>query len=953
MTNKTNQSFSLNVSQSNIGKSINKTWTMSMGNGTYTWGCLAYDNIGQKIWSENRSLVVDGTLIEYFDFYGYTKYTNGSIINETAVRMNIYTYNEGMDLQKVHFTRSDNAGFFNITDIRIYQNRFYKPTIKHSDEDQVDYIGASLPEFPYTEIQNISPIDFYLQPAAILNFSAINSTGSQIPFKYQVKDKKLGYSVEEDFDSFSLNEQVPVPNNRNYSIMIYPNNSFPVSVDVTNLSSYYEKTFNCTESNERLTGYATINDSANLDSLLVVSYLLEPGRNVYYGDNAQVMFNSTGDDFYNHSSGEYNISVAAQVENSTVLVFAIAQKNSSYYGGFQQVSLSYQTSPGPVNFSLYKLLGNQSNLTVKGFSGQKNIPLKLKQINIYNSTGASISGFASVEVKLNYEQVNFTLTTDVSQNSNGSFYVPILNISGIDRINVYSSSGAPAKKSFNLAELSSELNISLNEPFNVEDPDGDSLGDLFVDMISYRSTCDVPNYDGSCSLFGGEANRSNVNPLSIVMSGVPISFRMRNSNNITVHFVNVDMLASGPPDALFDSNSSDTQGTSAYSQAWRFGSSGPEIYDYVIIGAPYVPATSSQAGINEDLQINISIPVLYDDDWNAVWNSSAGDNTTNITSNSDLSDYQDYVGTEYELYLNSSVACNESDENLTELCYKDADNNMLWFKIPHFSGVGPENIGVFQDIISTTVSSSSGGGGGGGFVPTVGEEKETSKSKLWDVLSLDKNIMQISEAKIAVNKIMFSAAKKVRGAEITIGNLVEQPDSVENIGGPVYQYIEIKTSDNINDSVISSVKIEFEVGRDWISAYSVNSSTVSMYRWENEWSKLDTKQTGSNNTHLFYLANSPGFSYFVISGQRVNTVVDSEAEAKINIVEPEVKPNQENPQTENKFPWLIFLLVLFVIVPGVGIGTYFLISREKKSAKNAQKEFIEQKQKYKKLVGKD
>ncbi len=961
LTNKTNQSFAINLSQSNVGRSINKTWTISMHNGTYTWACLAYDTVGQKIWSANRSLTVDGTLIEYFDLYGYTKYPNGSIINNTNVTVDVYFIvpGQGPVLNSSFSVLSNNTGYFNVSNIRIYNDAFYKPVVKHYNGSLVDYIGASLPEFPYFELENVAPVDFYVKQAATLNFSAVNASGSPIYFQYQIKDQKLGYSIQNNFNSYSLNVEVAVPNDRNYSIMIYPNGSFPVSADVTNLSNYYAKNFNCTESMERLTGYVTINNSAGFDSFSIVSYLLEPGRMMFFGDNAPAMFNFTADDFYNLSTGAFNISLVAPVENSTIILFAIVENSSEYYGGFQEVSLSYNTTPSEVNFTLYKLLGSNSNLTVNGQNGQQSIPLKQKEIIIYNSTGSFINDFAFVEIELSYNsynQTNFTLMRDVSQNTNGTFSIPLLNISGIERINVYSSSGAPTKKSFTVFQLSSEVNLTLNDPFDVQDPDGDSLGDLYVDMISFSSECDIPNYNSSCSLFSaGETNKSHVKPLSVVMGGAPISFRMRNVDNITVHYVNVDLLASGPPDALFDSNSTNNNDTSYFAQAWRFGSSGPEIYDYVIIGAPYQEANVNQSGINESLQINITIPVLYDDDWNVIWNTSAGDNVTNISTDSSLNDYADYIGTEYESYFNSTVVvCNETNENLTDLCYKDTDQNMIWFKIPHFSGVGPEHIGVFQEIpASTTATSSGGGGGGGGFVPTTVDEEEVSQSKSWDVLSLDENTMHISKPEISVSKITFSASEEVLGAEITVRNLVEQPDIVADIGGAVYQYVEFELSDNINDSVISRADIEFQVSKNWVTANVVNTSTVTLYRWTGEWAKLETKQIKSNSTHLFYSAESPGFSYFVITGQRIDTsTVVVEAEASISIVQPEVKPIKEEPEATDSFPWLIFLIIFFVVVPGVGIGILFLVAREKKTAKSAQDEFIKQKKKFKEMVEK-
>ena len=226
------------------------------------------------------------------------------------------------------------------------------------------------------------------------------------------------------------------------------------------------------------------------------------------------------------------------------------------------------------------------------------------------------------------------------------------------------------------------------KPFKPGKPGGIEIKDISIEILKHKKECNVP-YPENCSLMPSE-NISEFNPLSVVMSGANLSLRIKTSNNITIHYVNVDLFASGPPDAVFDTNSTDIKGD-IFAQAWRFGSLGPEIYDYVIIGIPYKEASQSQTGFNESSEITLSIPYLYDDNWKVIWNQSAGDNITDIKTDDTLKDFRDYLNSKYEAYLNGTgVVCNESDVNLTGLCYKDTSRNMLWFKIPHFSGIGPE-----------------------------------------------------------------------------------------------------------------------------------------------------------------------------------------------------------------------------------------------------------------------
>ena len=61
---------------------------------------------------------------------------------------------------------------------------------------------------------------------------------------------------------------------------------------------------------------------------------------------------------------------------------------------------------------------------------------------------------------------------------------------------------------------------------------------------------------------------------------------------------------------------------------------GPTIYDYVLVSMPYTEGNTSTTGLNEDADINMSIPLLYDESWNVIWNSSTnGTSGTNLAGN--------------------------------------------------------------------------------------------------------------------------------------------------------------------------------------------------------------------------------------------------------------------------------------------------------------------------------
>jgi hypothetical protein len=647
-----------------------------------------------------------------FNFAGTTKYTNGTLMNGTNITVEVYQMlpNQGPSLVDSFTDISNENGTFNVTSITKNNNLFYKPIVRHFNGTTLDYIGPSLPEFPYQEMQNLGSINFYLREGATLNITAVNSTGGAVSFDYMVKDTKLGYPIAMRFGqgpNSGINQTtIYVPADRNYSIMIYPSNSFPVSYDLSNLTGQPEQRdiqFNVSQMWKWVSGYVTYNGSANFTNLTIITFLLEPGNMISKDhplpSNMGLWTSNPRNDTFNATTGFFNITLPATTSGTSMLLFANAQKGTSYYGNFRNLTLAVSSNNVTgFNFTLYELLGSNSTINVEKAQqgGMNNVNISTKESSFYLTNGTTYPQNAHIKIELDYTDVNgatFTYMTDIEQSDGGVFKIPVISHK-IDRINIFSANFAPKKLSLEASDLATQpYNITLRT-FRPGGVDNEIFTDLYIDMLMYGSECDIPYPSANCSLISS-TNLTEFNPLGVVMSGAKMSFRMRKaSNNITIHYVNVDLLASGPPDAVFDSNSSDTA-ASTFAQAWRFGSEGPEIYDYVIIGVPYTEASTSETGYNDSADINLSIPYLYDDNWNIIWNQSAGDNISDIQSNDTLKDFEDYLNTTYEVYLNGTgVTCNASDVNLTGLCYKDTTNNMLWFKILHFSGVGPENEGT-------------------------------------------------------------------------------------------------------------------------------------------------------------------------------------------------------------------------------------------------------------------
>ncbi len=656
-------------------------------------------------------LLITGTT-SAFTFRGYTYNVTKSPLSNTQVSIEEYSFGMGGPpvLLATYSSTSNATGYFSVQNIQDNFSSNYKIILRHinSTTGYLDYIGQSLPAFPYFEIIHLtqgSPIDFYLKAGGTMNITATNGTAPQ-NFRFMVKDTRLGYPIAENFDSEVTNATVYIPADRNYSIMIYPNQSFPVSYDMNNITgytnSYANITFNTSNTLRKVSGYANLSDgSANFSDLKIIAYLMEPGNMIFqdfplpYNMSEWCKFGPQpcAGDIYDATTGYYNITLPGAAMTANILLFATARNGSNYYGAFRNIPLDYSSDPVlNFNFSLQTLLGDVTTISVTNASadgppGTTDITTKKLSFWLQNSTGANITN-AHVEIEVDYASYGgsaFNWMADISQSSNGIFSIPVIN-ADITKINIFTQGSAPLKTSKTAAQLATSpvmINLSAFSPGDLKNGTN-PFSNIVIDMLKSNPTCDVPYPPAGCSLFpaGRGQNMSDFNPLKIVIGGGKISMRMTLlSNGITVHYKNVDMLASGPPDALFDSSANQSQNGSSMDQAWRFGSMGPEIYDEVLIGIPLGAGTDPN-------NVSVKLGKLYDENWNAVWNLSAGNSTADLPS--------EYDTFNTVWFTPSGMPC--STGNINAACYINVTGRMVWLAIPHFSGIGPTVSGTSGNV---------------------------------------------------------------------------------------------------------------------------------------------------------------------------------------------------------------------------------------------------------------
>jgi PGF-pre-PGF domain-containing protein len=166
-------------------------------------------------------------------------------------------------------------------------------------------------------------------------------------------------------------------------------------------------------------------------------------------------------------------------------------------------------------------------------------------------------------------------------------------------------------------------------------------------------------------------------------------------------------------------------------------------------------------------------------------------------------------------------------------------------------------------------------------------------------------ITKSTESKANINNTVVLPVRKVEENESVTFNFTEEPDNTDdniilgisfnasssgNVSvfievlkdkasevskdpdGDVYQHINIHFSNQtvMNETGSDSKFIDFKVSRAWLE--TVVDGTVRLNRYHNgEWKSLNTWKTGSDAEYCYFRAETPGFSPFSVTAEKIST----------------------------------------------------------------------------------
>ncbi len=170
-----------------------------------------------------------------------------------------------------------------------------------------------------------------------------------------------------------------------------------------------------------------------------------------------------------------------------------------------------------------------------------------------------------------------------------------------------------------------------------------------------------------------------------------------------------------------------------------------------------------------------------------------------------------------------------------------------------------DNAGLVSVVASGSIELKTAPAGftvvGIGNIPAGGSKKVDLTSKVFWVTSVTITTKGgVTGATIAVEQRPIESLPVVPGG-------VQTPIGT----GTIYPlFWEIET--NIDESLISSVKLEFKIERYWLSQNNIDEKTITMFRFSGGWQELPTQYLGADESYFYYEAYSPGASIFVVVG---------------------------------------------------------------------------------------
>ncbi len=305
-----------------------------------------------------------------------------------------------------------------------------------------------------------------------------------------------------------------------------------------------------------------------------------------------------------------------------------------------------------------------------------------------------------------------------------------------------------------------------------------------------------------------------------------------------------------------------------------------------------------------------NLEVTTSEDASLCWFSINGTNETDM-SNSSQTSWSYPLSIQFNGTYVLNISCNDTVGNLnatnvtfnydntTPPCVEDwvyGEWGLCLGGVQYRTATDLNDCGTTDNrsALSQGCGASGGGGGGGVFVPP----SNTTETKVWGAVIMDSYLtMDVTKSAISLTSIGFQVTSSLTSISMKVEKLDDIEDDINLTEGQrLYQYVNI-TPGNMPQESIKNATIDFCVDYDWLNINSVSKDTIKLKRlYGGTWQTLITRKVSDDGDEVCYESETPGFSYFAITGEAVLTGLPEEEEynATGNETTP-WEPEEERP----------------------------------------------------------
>ena len=249
--------------------------------------------------------------------------------------------------------------------------------------------------------------------------------------------------------------------------------------------------------------------------------------------------------------------------------------------------------------------------------------------------------------------------------------------------------------------------------------------------------------------------------------------------------------------------------------------------------------------------------------------------------------------------------------------YSTAGTYTVSLTATNANGTSPAKTATITVTQKSSHSSSGGSGGGAGGSPEPAKNIEVKEISQAHVANGKPVKFDFTKNATCVVYVTFDA-KKTAGKTTTIAEQLKgKSTQVSQLdSGEVYKYFNLwvgnsgfATSSNIGNPVVC-----FKVEKSWIQDKKIDQASITLNRYsEKKWSELPVTLSREDDKYLYFTAETPGFSYFAITGETVEnesgnaekpetSTQDIKQNNKSSEIKQEQKPGQESEGKQTSIP---------------------------------------------------